>query len=37
VLGRCLAEMLDDEVDALAAATEMLAQLVTLMQQRPGS
>ena len=33
-LGRCLTEMPDEQVDALAAATETLTQLVTLLQQR---
>jgi DNA-binding MarR family transcriptional regulator len=34
-LGTCLAEMPEEQVEALAAATETLAQLVTLLQQRP--
>jgi DNA-binding MarR family transcriptional regulator len=34
-LGTCLAEMPDDQVEALAAATETVTQLVTLLQQRP--
>ena len=33
-LGRCLTEMPDEQVDALAAATETLTRLVTLLQQR---
>jgi DNA-binding MarR family transcriptional regulator len=33
-LGAYLAEMPDERVEALAAATETLAQLVTLLQQR---
>jgi DNA-binding MarR family transcriptional regulator len=36
-LGACLAEMPDEQVDALAAATETLTQFVTLLQQRPSS
>ena len=36
-LGACLAEMPDEQVEALAAATETLARFVTLLQQRPGS
>jgi DNA-binding MarR family transcriptional regulator len=36
-LGTCLAEMPDEQVEALAAATETLAQLVTLLQQRPST
>ena len=32
-LATCLAEMPDDQVEALAAATETLAQLVTLLQE----
>jgi DNA-binding MarR family transcriptional regulator len=34
-LGAYLAEMSDEQIDALAAGTEMLAQLITLLQQRP--
>ena len=34
VLGAYLAEIPDQQVEALAAATEALAQLVTLVQQR---
>jgi DNA-binding MarR family transcriptional regulator len=34
-LGEYLAEISDEQVDQLAAATETLAQLVTIMQQRP--
>ena len=34
-LGARLAEMPDDQVQALAVATETLAQLVTVLQQRP--
>ena len=33
-LGTCLVEMPDEQVEALAAATETLAQLVTLLQER---
>ena len=33
-LARCLTEMPDEQVDALAAATETLTRLVTLLQQR---
>jgi|1185.fasta_scaffold1354739_1 DNA-binding MarR family transcriptional regulator len=36
-LGACLAEMPDEQVDALAAATETLTQFVALLQQRPSS
>jgi DNA-binding MarR family transcriptional regulator len=36
-LGRCLAELPDEEVEALAAATETLAHLVTLLQQQPSA
>jgi DNA-binding MarR family transcriptional regulator len=36
-LGTCLAEMPDDKVEALAAATETLTELVTLLQQRTGT
>jgi hypothetical protein len=36
VLGAYLAEIPDQQVEALAAATEALAQLVTLVQQRPA-
>jgi len=34
-LGEYLAEISDEQVDQLAAATETLAQLVTLLQQQP--
>ena len=34
-LGACLAEMPDAQVEGLAAATETLAQLVTLLQRQP--
>jgi DNA-binding MarR family transcriptional regulator len=34
--GSCLAEMPDEQVAALAAATETLAQLVTLLQRQPA-
>jgi DNA-binding MarR family transcriptional regulator len=34
-IGAYLAEISDQQVDQLAAATETLAQLVTLLQQRP--
>jgi len=34
-LGTCLAEMPDAQVEGLAAATETLAQLVTLLQRQP--
>ena len=34
-LGEYLAEISDEQVEALAAATETLAQLVTLLQQQP--
>jgi DNA-binding MarR family transcriptional regulator len=34
-MGAYLAEISDEEVDRLAAATETLAQLVTLIQERP--
>jgi DNA-binding MarR family transcriptional regulator len=33
-LARCLTEMPDEQVDALAASTETLTRLVTLLQQR---
>src|SRR6478609_9413545 len=36
-LGARLAEMPDDQVQALAVATETLAQLVTVLQQRPST
>ena len=36
-LGAGLAEMPDDQVQALAVATETLAQLVTVLQQRPST
>jgi DNA-binding MarR family transcriptional regulator len=35
MLGTYLAEIPDEQVEALAAATEALAQLVALLQQRP--
>jgi hypothetical protein len=35
VLGARLAEIPDDQVDALAAATEALAQLIAPLQKRP--
>jgi DNA-binding MarR family transcriptional regulator len=35
VLGGYLAEIADEEVEALATATETLAQLVDVLQQRP--
>ena len=35
VLGDYLAEISDEQVDALATATETLAQLVDVLQQRP--
>jgi DNA-binding MarR family transcriptional regulator len=35
-LGAYLAEISDEQVDRLAAATETLAQLVTLLQERPA-
>jgi DNA-binding MarR family transcriptional regulator len=35
-LGAYLAEMSDQQINALAAGTEMLAQLITLLQQRPA-
>jgi hypothetical protein len=34
-MGAYLAEISDEQVDRLAAATETLAQLVTLLQERP--
>jgi DNA-binding MarR family transcriptional regulator len=34
-LGAYLADMSDQEIDALTAGTEMLAQLITRLQQRP--
>jgi DNA-binding MarR family transcriptional regulator len=34
-IGEYLAEITDEQVDQLAAATETLAQLVTLLQQQP--
>jgi DNA-binding MarR family transcriptional regulator len=34
-IGEYLAEISDEQVDQLAAATEALAQLVTLLQQQP--
>jgi DNA-binding MarR family transcriptional regulator len=34
-IGEYLAEISDEQVDQLAAATETLAQLVTLLQQQP--
>jgi DNA-binding MarR family transcriptional regulator len=36
MLGRNLAEIPDEQVEALAAATDALAQLVALLQQPPG-
>jgi DNA-binding MarR family transcriptional regulator len=36
MLGRNLAEIPDEQVEALAAATEALTQLVALLQQPPG-
>jgi DNA-binding MarR family transcriptional regulator len=36
VLGECLAEISDEQVEALATATETLAQLVDVLQQRPA-
>jgi DNA-binding MarR family transcriptional regulator len=36
-LGTCLAEMPDDQVEALAAATATLMELVTLLQQRAST
>ena len=36
-LATCLAEMPDDQVEALAAATETLAQLVTLLQEHAST
>jgi DNA-binding MarR family transcriptional regulator len=36
VLGGCLAEIADDQVEALATATETLAQLVDVLQERPA-
>ena len=36
VLGRYLAEIADEQVEALATATETLAQLVDVLQQRPA-
>jgi DNA-binding MarR family transcriptional regulator len=36
-LGRCLAELPDDQVEALADATETLSQLVALLQERSGT
>ena len=36
VLGGYLAEIADEQVAALATATEMLAQLVEVLQQRPA-
>ena len=36
VLGRYLAEIADDQVEALATATETLVQLVDVLQQRPA-
>jgi hypothetical protein len=34
-MGAYLAEIPDEQVDGLAAATEALAQLVTLLQEQP--
>jgi hypothetical protein len=36
VLGGHLAEIADEQVEALATATETLAQLVDVLQQRPA-
>jgi DNA-binding MarR family transcriptional regulator len=36
-LGTCLATLPDEQVEALAVATETLSELVTHMQQRPGT
>ncbi|HET7047933.1 MAG TPA: MarR family transcriptional regulator [Solirubrobacteraceae bacterium] len=36
VLGTYLAEIPDEQVQALAAATDALARLITLLQQRPA-
>jgi DNA-binding MarR family transcriptional regulator len=36
VLGGYLAEIADEQVEALATATETLAQLVGVLQQRPA-
>ena len=36
-LGMYLAKISDEQVDALAAATEALSQLVTLLQEGPSS
>ena len=36
VLGGYLAEIADEQVEALATATETLAQLVGILQQRPA-
>ena len=36
VLGKYLAEIADEQVEALATATETLAQLVNVLQQRPA-
>jgi DNA-binding MarR family transcriptional regulator len=36
VLGGYLAEIADEQVEALATATETLAQLVDVLQQRPA-
>jgi DNA-binding MarR family transcriptional regulator len=36
LLGRYLAEIPDEQVEALAGATDALAQLVALLQQPPG-
>jgi hypothetical protein len=36
VLGGYLAEIADEQVEALATATETLAQLVRVLQQRPA-
>ena len=35
MLGTCLAEIPDEQVDALAAATDALTHLIALLQQRP--
>ena len=36
VLGEYLAEISDEQVEALATATETLTQLVSILQQRPA-
>jgi DNA-binding MarR family transcriptional regulator len=37
VVGAYLAEISDEQVEALATATETLAQLIDLLQQQPGA